>query len=419
MCRAAVSLRYSDPMSDARFTLAALPPIADDGEFHPLYAALHELSVEDSRRVFGTRDHAVSAERFAAETRDEDTPFLDIVALVDPAGVRAEELPGVNARLLENNPEEPEGLEENGCSTVAASLSIGFPALENLTRAYLTVTVAEEFRESGLFAALLDVGEKIARDRGRYEYVYWLPYGTWVGDDVAHPSPDNTGQESVGDAVEECAAPEPGNGRIVHPVRTPETRALEQHGYHPEIHEWCMVFEVIDDLPEPQHVAGYEVETWHSPYSPEESLAELAAIFARASTDMPGADNDEPEVWDADRVRSKEALYERMNSEWITSVVRPTGGEIVGWSTLYLSRATPEAAQQSGTLVRTDHRGHGLATWMKRTNVHELRKSYPEVRRITTENEGNNTPVLAMNLRMGFRPVALSVRWDKSTAGQI
>ena len=142
-------------------------------------------------------------------------------------------------------------------------------------------------------------------------------------------------------------------------------------------------------------------------------MEELANIYALASTDMPGADSDEPEHWDIERVRNKEALYERINQDWLLSVVRPVGGEIVGWSSIGIAAGNPALAHQAGTLVRSDHRGKRLATWMKQVNLASLREFFPAVRTICTENEGNNVPVLAMNKRMGFQPIALSVRWDK------
>ena len=201
-------------------------------------------------------------------------------------------------------------------------------------------------------------------------------------------------------------------------MRTWSTDLLSKAGFRPEHTEWMSKLDVDRALINaPVPVPGYEVVSWTSPRSPEDLVDELAALYALASTDMPsGGLNEEPVVWDSPRVIDGEARMEGAGRDWVTTAVRPVGGELVGWTTLELTTTAHEVAYQEGTLVRGDHRGRGLAWWIKLVNLAELRAQHPHIERIYTWNDGSNTPVISMNLKLGFRPLLIEIGWEKQLA---
>ena len=66
--------------------------------------------------------------------------------------------------------------------------------------------------------------------------------------------------------------------------------------------------------------------------------------------------------------------------------------------------AQPERANQAGTLVLREHRGHRLGALVKAAVLRELAATLPEVRKISTYNSDSNLPMVAVNEALGFRP---------------
>ena len=67
---------------------------------------------------------------------------------------------------------------------------------------------------------------------------------------------------------------------------------------------------------------GYELVSWTNP-CPDDLVDDFAALYARMSTDAPLGDLDiEPEHWDADRVREREATIEDQGRRQIVTAAR-------------------------------------------------------------------------------------------------
>ena len=79
--------------------------------------------------------------------------------------------------------------------------------------------------------------------------------------------------------------------------------------------------------------------------------------------------------------------------------------ELVAYTDLVLTTHESERAYQWGTLVRTDHRGHRLGLAVKVANVRRLQDTQPQITTVVTFNADVNAPMVAVNERLGFRPV--------------
>ena len=81
-------------------------------------------------------------------------------------------------------------------------------------------------------------------------------------------------------------------------------------------------------------------------------------------------------------------------------------GVVVAQSDLGTATGDDEA-HQWGTLVHPEHRGHRLGAALKVANLKTLIERQPEVARVVTTNAETNAWMVAINDRLGFRPVAM------------
>jgi RimJ/RimL family protein N-acetyltransferase len=122
--------------------------------------------------------------------------------------------------------------------------------------------------------------------------------------------------------------------------------------------------------------------------------------------DLPVAE----EHWDATRIREFEALHVA-RGRTVLSAGAVKDGRLVAFTDLQVSLAQPERAQQSGTLVLREHRGHRLGALMKTAVLREVLAAFPSVRRISTYNSDSNAPMVAVNEALGFQPAGRLSSW--------
>lgn len=158
--------------------------------------------------------------------------------------------------------------------------------------------------------------------------------------------------------------------------------------------------------------AGYDV-TAYSRRCPDHLLDARAALGRAMSVMFPSGDLElEEEYWDAELVRRKEAMFERMGRVyWAAMATRD--GEAVAFTELGVSSHAPERAYQWDTLVLPEHRGHRLGLLLKATVLEQLQVDSPATRSVTTWNATVNAPMIAVNERLGFRTNGTLSSWQK------
>ncbi|MFC9701407.1 GNAT family N-acetyltransferase [Streptomyces sp. NPDC056943] len=146
---------------------------------------------------------------------------------------------------------------------------------------------------------------------------------------------------------------------------------------------------------------GYELTGWTGTVPDE--LAEAFAVAKNAMNDMPTGDMDYgSQSWTADRVRAMaEVLADRGDLLLTTAALRK--GEIAGYTEIVIRAGETRRALQYDTVVVPAHRGHGLGLWVKAAMVRRLRAEQPGILEIETDNAQDNTHMLAVNRRLGFR----------------
>ncbi|MEV6637443.1 GNAT family N-acetyltransferase [Actinoplanes sp. NPDC051470] len=97
---------------------------------------------------------------------------------------------------------------------------------------------------------------------------------------------------------------------------------------------------------------------------------------------------------------------------WLTLCARDQAGVITGFTQVTLSPTTPGVAEQEFTGVLPAARGRGLGTRLKDAMLSVLIREHPEIRYLVTQSAADNTPMLAINRRLGFQVFQRQVAWE-------
>jgi GNAT superfamily N-acetyltransferase len=161
-----------------------------------------------------------------------------------------------------------------------------------------------------------------------------------------------------------------------------------------------------------KHADGYQLVGWTGP-APDDLVDDYAALVGRMSTDAPLGDlGIEPEVWDAARIRERDAVIDRQGrTQVVTAARRGDDGPLVAFTDIVLTRHDPLKAFQWDTLVRREDRGHRLGTLVKIANLERLLDTAPEVQLVHTWNADTNSYMVAINELLGFRVARMESAW--------
>jgi len=161
--------------------------------------------------------------------------------------------------------------------------------------------------------------------------------------------------------------------------------------------------------------AGYRVVQWQGA-TPATHVDAYAWMKSRMSTDAPSADLDfDEETWDAERVARHDAKYvESGRTKLVTAAQHVDSGELVAFNELVIGTDPAGPSHQEDTLVLREHRGHRLGQLVKCAGLQTWRRDIaPQSPKVITYNAEENRPMLDINERIGFVPVAYNGAWKK------
>jgi GNAT superfamily N-acetyltransferase len=242
------------------------------------------------------------------------------------------------------------------------------PLSDNTTFAFVEVFVPPEHRRRGHGTQVLDALLDLARSRGRTT-AFSMP--AWAVHDE-------------GDA-----------GRWF----------AEAHGFELDILDAVRELTLPADLPPLVVADGYTLETWRGA-CPDQWVEEYAELRRMLTSEAPSGDAGlEDEYWDAARVRKDEADLVRVGREMQVVVARSSGSGLAGHTQLAFASDGLEVYQWD-TLVRREHRGHGLGLALKTYAMQAAADLLEGRRRVTTFNAASNRHMIAVNEKLGFRQTA-------------
>jgi GNAT superfamily N-acetyltransferase len=167
----------------------------------------------------------------------------------------------------------------------------------------------------------------------------------------------------------------------------------------------------IDALVEVPH-PGYRLTEWEG--TVPDALARSFAASRRAMDDMPMEGTDfGTVVWDVDRVvAAAEAVARRGELLHTVAVLNESDGGVVGFSELVVPGDGSGDGQHYGTAVLPEHRGRGLARWMKAAAVRHALERHPALAGLRTDTAQSNKPMLAVNDSLGYLPTHKAVEYQ-------
>ncbi len=276
--------------------------------------------------------------------------------------------------------------------TVVSAAEVWLPLLDNLDLAEIVIHTHPEHRRRGHASRMLAHIEDEVRDRGRTklftESAY--PYAA-AADGVGEPGPE----------------------------------FLYAHGFTFGLADVKRVVDlpISDDIlaglaaeAAPHHPA-YTLCSFADPI-PEEFVQAYAELDAAVTSDAPMGELElETPAADVEDVRQIEELMTRQRRRRYTTVALAADRTVVAYSDLVMPEEDPGKVYQWGTLVRSDHRGHRLGLAVKAANLRFLQSQRTDGRLLSTYNAEVNDHMIAVNDRMGFRPVERLGEFQKRLPG--
>jgi GNAT superfamily N-acetyltransferase len=151
--------------------------------------------------------------------------------------------------------------------------------------------------------------------------------------------------------------------------------------------------------------AGYSLVAWTGGV-PDEYCGPMAEVL-NAFNDAPHGQNEEPEIWDAERVRERASIFIRaglLRGYGVAAMADATG-EMAAYSGVIVDPEAPEWGFQQLTAVIRPHRGHRLGLLVKLAMLELLASAEPKLQWIQTGNAAANEHMIAVNEQLGYKVV--------------
>ncbi|MCX2179007.1 GNAT family N-acetyltransferase [Streptomyces sp. SKN60] len=163
--------------------------------------------------------------------------------------------------------------------------------------------------------------------------------------------------------------------------------------------------------------AGYRLVEWEG-MVPDDLAASYVAS-RRAMDDMPmGTIDYGTVVWDLERVRAAVGAVEGRGEVLHTvAAVAEADGSVVGFTELVSPAEGVGDGEHYGTAVLPEHRGHGLARWMKAASIVRARERQPKLGGLVTDTADNNPYMRRVNDALGYLPTHEAHEFQRELTG--
>ncbi len=263
-----------------------------------------------------------------------------------------------------------------------------FPLLDNTDKVYFTVHVPPDVRRRGYGTALVEHVIDRAKNDGRTVLIGDSHLPADAGEDHPH----QRFAEKSGFTL----------------ANTEVHRVLDLPVADERIQGWI-------DESAPHH-DGYRLETYVD-HLPDPLLPSYVHLLNQLVLDAPTGDLDFEEerlTVEAYKARMRR-IREQGRTLFITVATVGEGDaeEAVAHSIIGVPPAGADEPNvyQWATLVRRDHRGHHLGMATKARNLREVQRAHPDRTLVHTSNSEVNGPMVAINERIGFRPVEVNAEY--------
>lgn len=201
---------------------------------------------------------------------------------------------------------------------------------------------------------------------------------------------------------------------------TTEIEALTRNfasplGYYPATTETVVELDLRNtQLAGPTTAPGYEISTYVNGV-PERFREQVGQIKGLVDAEAPNGELGWGETPVSPAEYADEMnLWVAQGSTVLESIAVDTAGNVAAWTCLVADADAERPAHIEGTLVVSNHRGHGLGAAVK---VASLRRAVElgSVRRVRTSSDDGNVWMRSINTRLGFMPVETEIILQKET----
>ncbi|MFI7062764.1 GNAT family N-acetyltransferase [Kribbella sp. NPDC050124] len=181
---------------------------------------------------------------------------------------------------------------------------------------------------------------------------------------------------------------------------------------HAELHQ-VLELPVPDDQLAISIPSGYELVVWRE-HTPEEWIEQFAGLLSGMAEDVPTGDRTVEAIrWTPELVReADERQITQGRFTYTTAAIHTGSGELAAYTQMGGTPATPGRLNQHDTYVRRSHRGRSLGMAVKAPNLRAIQADLAEPAVLHTWNAPENAPMIAINDKLGFRPVAQRTLWE-------
>jgi GNAT superfamily N-acetyltransferase len=262
------------------------------------------------------------------------------------------------------------------------------PQLDNLEKAYTGVCIAPRHQRRGAGGAVLEQLVSRAAAHGRSTVLLQSQYAFDRREDHGYRRfAENHGFSLASTEV---------SRRL--PLPVPEER----------LQGW------IDEAA--PHHRDYRIETFED--MPDELLPSVCYVMNQLALDAPTGDIEfEAEQITPEIHREYEARNKRRGMSKRETVAIDADGQAVAMTAIGVLGDEVDKAHQWATIVHRDHRGHRLGLAIKAANLLAVQRAFPDRTAIYTSNHEDNAHMVAINEKMGFRPVELLVEFQRKLDG--
>ncbi len=166
------------------------------------------------------------------------------------------------------------------------------------------------------------------------------------------------------------------------------------------------------------HHAGYTVATYVDDL-PQELVSSLCHVSNQLGLDAPTGDIErEEEAMTPEAFLQRQAMQRDMGVTTYWALATDANGQAVAFTALGVPFDPPDCVYQWGTVVLRDHRGHRLGLAVKAANLAALQSDHPERSLVSTQNAETNTPMVAINDKLGFRAVEVVLEFKRTVSAR-
>jgi GNAT superfamily N-acetyltransferase len=265
---------------------------------------------------------------------------------------------------------------------------IFFPQLDNLEKSYTGLCIAPPYQRRGAGTAVVEHLVSRAAAHGRTTVLLESQYGFDRRDDHGY----RRFAERHGFAL----------------ASTEVSRKMALPVPEEQLQAW------IDEAA--PHHRDYRIETFEE--IPDELLPSVCYVVNQLALDAPTGDIEfEAEQITPEIRREFDARNRKRGTTRLETIAIDKDGQAVAVTTIGIMADEVDKVHQWATIVNREHRGHRLGLAVKAANLRAVQRAFPDRTAVYTSNSEQNENMVAINEKMGFRPVELFVEFQRKLDG--